>query len=69
VNGAISLGILLVAGVVYYVGARRKRPALPQVAGGVFAVPTSVRLVSGAPTAASGSDEQVSGVSAGSGVN
>lgn len=69
VSGAISVAILLVAGIVYYFAARRRRPAQPHVAGEVFAAPTSVRLVSGAPATASGSDEQVSSVSAGSGVN
>lgn len=68
VSGAISLGILLVTGIVYYVAARRRRPAQPHVAGEVFAAPTSVRLVSGAPAAMSGGDERVSSASAGSGV-
>ena len=68
VSSTISLGILLVTGIVYYVAARRRRPARPQAAGAVFAAPTSVRLVSGAPAAVSGGDERVSSASAGSGV-
>ncbi|HEX8730663.1 MAG TPA: NADH-quinone oxidoreductase subunit NuoH [Ktedonobacterales bacterium] len=69
VSGLISLGILFVAGVVYYARARRRQPVSVDVTGAVIPMPSSVRLVSGMPAGTSMSDGQESSVSANTGVN
>ncbi|MDE3228616.1 MAG: NADH-quinone oxidoreductase subunit H, partial [Chloroflexota bacterium] len=69
VSGLASLGILILAGAIYYSRARRRQPVSAEVTGAVIPMPSSVRLVPGLSAAANVSDGRESNVSANSGVN
>jgi NADH-quinone oxidoreductase subunit H len=69
VSSLISLAILVMASTIYYANVRRRQPVPKRSVGEAFMAPASVRLVSGEPVPLNADEQQVSSVSAGSGVN